>query len=186
VTRGRWFGAAAAGAWTLLVLACGGTAPPPEPAPQPAPAPEAAPAPAPSLAPRAAAGTYRLRTEIERRGSPQRAGARRGRGGPPETTLRLNATPSAAPVEGAAGTPYIASIMVPGYTQAPRGRTGQAAAWWPVPGDTVVVQWTTPRGQILQLRGQLRGATLAGDVWFVSPASGATFQMGTFSATKSR
>ena len=82
--------------------------------------------------------------------------------------------------------PYIASIMLPGYTQAPRGRTGQAAAWWPVPGDTVVVQWTTPRGQVLQLRGQLRGATLAGEVWFVSPASGATFQMGTFSATKSR
>ena len=184
MTRGRWFVAAAAGAWTLLVLACGGTAPPPEPAPQPAPAPEAAPAPGPSLAPRAAAGTYRLRTEIERRGNPQRAGARRGR--PPETTLRLDATPSAAPVEGAPGTPYLASIMLPGYTQAPRGRTGQAAAWWPVPGDTVVVQWTTPRGQILQLRGQLRGATLAGEVWFVSPASGATFQMGTFSATKSR
>jgi len=183
VRRGRGLVVAALTVGALVTPGCGGGS---AARPEPAPVPEAAPPPAPTLAPRAAAGTYRLRAEIERRGDAQRQGAGRGRRRPPETTLRLDATPSAAPVEGAPGTPYVASLSVPGYTQAPRGRTGQGAVWWPAPGDTVVVQWTTPRGQVLQLRGQLRGAILGGEVWFVSPASGATFQMGTFSAQKTR
>lgn len=78
-----------------------------------------------------------------------------------------------------------AVIQLPGYTRAPRGRTAQSAVWFPVPGDSIVVQFTSAQGAQVQLRGALRGRTLSGDVWYLSD-SGAGFQLGTFNATRSR
>lgn len=176
--------AAAAALLALVPLGCGaGARPEPAPAPEAAPAPAAPPPPA-ALAPGAVAGTYRLRADIERRGGQSR-GARRAPAAP-QTVLRLESTPGAAPVEGAPAGHFVASVALAGYTQAPRGRSGQVAAWWPGPADSVIVQWTTPRGQVMQLRGMVQGRTFAGEIWFVSPTSGATFQVGTFTATRSR
>jgi hypothetical protein len=76
---------------------------------------------------------------------------------------------------------------MPGYSaRAPRGQTGQAATWWPIPGDSVVVQFSQgTRGQ-MQLRGRLHGGAIQGEIWYLSLESGATFQMGTWSAAKQR
>ena len=186
--RGRLAGFAGAGA-LALAAACGGSARP-EPTPVPASAePELAPPPPTSsaaFAPRVAAGTYRLLTEIQTGGQNQQPRGRQPRGQARTAQLRLELARSTAAAEGAPPERFVAVVELPGFTRVQRGRAGQGAAWWPEPGDSVVVQWTTPRGQVLQLRGQLRGSAIAGDVWFVSPASGTTFQMGTFRAQKSR
>jgi hypothetical protein len=165
---------------TVLLSACA-SSPEPENAPAPAPAAEvvAAPPPAAVMAPSAAAGSYRLRTELQR----QSAQASRGRT-PAETPLTLSATPSAAPQMGAPATTFNATVQIPGYTQAPRGRSAQAAAWWSVPGDSVVVQFARQNGDFVQLRGKKEGTALRGEVWYLSMESGATFQLGTFTATR--
>jgi hypothetical protein len=163
----------------LLVAACS-SSPAPEAAPAPAPAPEvAAPPPAAVMAPARAAGSYRLRTEIQRQGGQQRRGRT-----PAETPLVLTSTPAAAPQMGATGTTFNATVQIPGYTRAPRGRTGQAAGWWPIPGDSVVVQFAAQGGDLMQLRGKLEGTALRGEVWYLSMGTGATFQLGTFGATR--
>lgn len=102
--------------------------------------------------------------------------------------LRLEATPLAAPLAGVqAVTQFSANIAIAGYTRAPRGRTGQVAAWWPVPGDSIVIQFPSARGNgSVQLRGARRGPALSGEIWFISEATGATFQLGTFAASKTR
>lgn len=177
--------------WAALALAglSGGcaskvsqpAAPPPEPV-------TATPAPG-SFAPGAAAGTYQLRTAIQGRTdrSGQRQGQRRRAATEQATTLRLDGTPLAAPDPDAASpTQFTATIAIPGYTQAPRGRSGQAASWWPIPGDSLVIQFRSRNEASIQLRGELRGREIRGEVWFVSIRSGATFQLGTFSATRSR
>lgn len=151
------------------------SSPPPEPAPAPEP-------PAPVLrvlAPAAAAGNYRLRTEIQRQGGPPRRGRT-----PAETPLVLTSTPAAAPQVGGPSTTFNATVQIPGYTRAPRGRTGQASAWWPIPGDSVVLQFAAQQGDLVQLRGKLEGTTLRGELWYLSMETGATFQLGTFSAVK--
>jgi len=161
----------------LLAAGCS-SAPSPETAPVPDPVRAAAP-PAPILAPSAVAGNWRLRTEIQRQGSQQH-----GAHSPAQTPLVLSSTPSAAPQMGAPDAAFNATVQVPGYTHAPRGRRGQAAAWWPIPGDSVVVQFAAQHDDLMQLRGKLEGSTLSGEIWYLSMASGAIFQMGTFGATR--
>ena len=162
-----------------IILAAGcSSAPAPESAPAPAPEP-AAPPPGHVLAPSAPAGNWRLRTEIQRQGGPPRSGRT-----PAETPLVLTSTPAAAPQMGAPSTTFNATVQVPGYTRPPRGRTGQAAAWWPVPGDSVIVQFAAQHGDLMQLRGKLEGTTLRGEVWYLSMESGAVFQLGTFAARR--
>jgi hypothetical protein len=102
--------------------------------------------------------------------------------------LRLEATPLAAPLAGVqAVTQFSANIAIVGYTRAPRGRTGQVAAWWPIPGDSIVIQFQSARGNAsIQLRGVRSGPTLTGDVWYLSEATGASFQLGTFTASRTR
>ena len=163
-----------------MVTACS-SSPAPESAPDPAPAPEAAAPAGPLLSPAAAAGSYRLRTEIERQGGRPR----RGRS-PAVTQLVLSRTPSAAPQMGAPVTTFNATVQIPGYTRAARGRSGQASAWWPVAGDSVVVQFANQRGDFVQLRGKREGRTLSGELWYLSMETGATFQLGTFVAERGR
>ncbi|MFI5280933.1 MAG: hypothetical protein ACHQU1_10575 [Gemmatimonadales bacterium] len=114
--------------------------------------------------------------------SNRRGGVRRSQG-----SLQLSATPTAAPLPGSgSGTQFNATVALSGYTVAPRGRTGQAGAWWPIGGDSVVVEFASANSGEIQLRGAMRGRTIQGEVWFLSGSSGATFQMGTFTANKSR
>ncbi|MFI5206609.1 MAG: hypothetical protein ACHQX4_01205 [Gemmatimonadales bacterium] len=141
------------------------------------------PAPAPiatSLTPSAASGAWRMNAAVQ---SSRRGGSvRRSQG-----SLQLSATAIAAPLPGSApGTQFNATVMLSGYTVAPRGRAGQAGAWWPIGGDSVVVEFASANSGEIQLRGALRGRTMQGEIWFLSGATGATFQMGTFTATKSR
>jgi hypothetical protein len=100
--------------------------------------------------------------------------------------MTLGMDGSLAPSAEASGPQHLATITMPGYTRAPhRGRGGQAASWWPVAGDSVVVEFSQgPRSRI-QLRGQLQGTSLHGDIWFVS-SDGSSFQLGTFSGAKNR
>ncbi len=86
----------------------------------------------------------------------------------------------------AAGERYQATITIPGYTRPARRGRAQSAGWWPVGGDSVVVQFeqgAQSRGD-MQLRGKLNGNSLAGDVWYVATESGNVFQLGTFTATR--
>jgi len=166
---------------SMLVAGCS-KAPPPEPAPVPeAEAPP--PPPGPVLAPSTAAGIYQLRSQIQGQGQPRNPRSSRA-----QSSLRLDAQPTAAPMMGApAGSQFNATIALPGYTHAPRGRSAQAAAWWPIPGDSVIVQFDTARdGVLIQLRGALSGSAIQGEIWYVSLSSGATFQLGTFTATRER
>jgi hypothetical protein len=104
----------------------------------------------------------------------------------PPGTLELAYRPLAAPdATAASSTQLAATINLPGYTRAPRGRTGQAAVWWPLPGDSIIVHFQPPqsRGSI-DMRGALQGDTLSGDVWYTSQETGNAFQMGTFRAIK--
>jgi hypothetical protein len=126
------------------------------------------------LAPRTASGTYRLRTEIERR----------GRRGPANSTLILYASLVRTRTAGAPDTAFNAAVSIPGYTRAPRGRSTTPAAWWPVPGDSVVVQVGVQQGDIVQLRGRLEGRTISGELWFLSQQTGNSLQLGTFTAQK--
>jgi hypothetical protein len=168
------------GALTAVMVAGCSSSSPPEAAPAPAPPPETAapPVAAAVMAPTTAAGTYTLRTQIQRQGSQQRGGS------PASTRLVLTSTAAAAPQMGAPATTFNATVQVPGYTRAPRGRSGQAAGWWPIPGDSLIVQFAVQQGDLMQLRGKLEGTALRGEIWYLSMESGATFQMGTFSAAR--
>jgi hypothetical protein len=166
------------------------------PAPASAPAPEAAPPPAPHAAPppNAVAGTFALQAVIQGRTipAPPPAQPRRPPRGRPVTVplaavLQLTPTPSAAPDPSAPSSSQLrAEVSLPGYTLPPRGRTTQAAAWWPGSGDSVTVRWVTPRNAAVSLRGILRGDTLSGDVWYTLLDSGSEFQLGTWIAVRRR
>ena len=145
-------------------------------APPPAPA-EPGPPTGPMVSASTAAGTYRLRANLQRRSAT-------AHGAPAETPLSLSYTPSAAPATGAPGATYNATISLPGYTHAAPGRTTQGAAWWPIAGDSVVVQFTYQRADLVQLRGHLQGRSLVGEVWFYGGEAGTSYQLGTFTATK--
>jgi len=177
---------AVAAALVLAILSCSHPQPAPEPVPEPARALTAAVAP---LAPARAAGLYDLQVQIQGRtqqAAPPRRAAR-GRAAATGPTLQLLATTAAALEPTAPSmTQFAAAVALPGYSMAPRGRTTQAAAWWPAGGDSVTVYWVTPRGVALSLRGALRGDTLSGDVWYTSMESGTEFQLGRFTAVRRR
>jgi hypothetical protein len=169
----------------LVALLAGCAHPPPPPVPPPSPVPPAANPIAPVVSPRQAAGYYQLTTSLPvTRDS--RSRSRRTR--PARGLLRLGSVPLAAPDPTAtSGTQLDAAVSIPGYTVAPPGRVAQAAAWWPLPGDTVIVHFQTPRGDgVMELRGTLQSDTLAGEVWFTSAKSGSTYEMGTFLGVKRR
>lgn len=176
------------GAAWLLGLAVVSCARPPAPPPAPV-VPAANPA-APVVAPRRVSGLYDLTTTLHVTHRPTTRSRRRSRRAPrpPAATLRLNYQALAAPDATASSLTQLAAIVaIPGYTRSPAGRTGQTAAWWPLPGDSVVVHFQTPRGDgTMELRGTFQRDTLAGDVWFTSVASGTTYQMGTFVGVKRR
>jgi hypothetical protein len=166
------------------------------PAPASAPAPEEAPPPALHAAPppNAVAGTFALQAVIQGRSipAPPSAPPRRPPRGRPVTVplaavLQLTPTPAAAPDPSATSSTQLrAEVSLPGYTMPPRGRTTQAAAWWPGGGDSVTVRWVTPRNAAVSLRGILRGDTLSGDVWYTLLDSGSEFQLGTWIAVRRR
>lgn len=168
------------GAWRVAALAAlvlAGCSHPPAPPPAP-PA-------APVVAPHTATGTYDLTATLPGRQPPRPRG--RARPAPaPTPTLELAPRPLAAlDATAPSGTQLSATISLPGYTRAPRGRTGQAASWWPLPGDSVIVHFQPPQSTgTIDLRGALKGDTLSGDVWYTSLQTGAAFQMGTFRAVK--
>jgi len=180
-----------------LILAAAVACPRARPAPAPAPAPDAAPVVAPPpMAPARAVGTYALQATIQGRTipapAPAQAPPRRGRAQSaaqsPAASLRLTAGRPAA-LEPAAPSirQLAATVALPGYTLSPRGRLAQAASWWPVAGDSLVVFFTQPqRAAAISLRGVLRGDTLSGDVWYTSTSSGSEFQLGTFMAVRRR
>lgn len=175
--RGGWVSAA----WVLagLLAACAHR-PPEAPA---APVPPAVNPSAPVVASRRASGNYVLTTDLKRSRPvpPPRRRAPRA----PVLGLRLDFQAAAAPDATAASNTQLAALVnIPGFTQAPPGRVGQVAVWWPLPGDSVIVHFATPRGDgQMDLRGVMTADTLAGDVWFTN-ASGTAFQMGTFRAVK--
>jgi hypothetical protein len=112
------------------------------------------------------------------------AGRQRGQSGrSTRTQIRLEGTSSAVPEAGGAATQYTATITLPGYTRAPRGRTGQAGAWWPTTLDSIVVQFTGQQRNAIQMRGALAGNRISGEIWYTSE-SGSSFQLGTFTATR--
>jgi len=161
----------------VLFTACSHAPPPPPPVPPAAPV----------VAPHEATGTYDLTTTLPNRQPPQPRPRGRGRQAPvPAATLELAYRPLAAPdATAASSTQLSATLNLPGYTRAPRGRTGQAAVWWPLPGDSVIVHFQPPQGKgTMDMRGALRGDTLSGDVWYTSQETGNAFQMGTFKAIK--
>ena len=165
-------------ALAALVAAACSSAPPPPPV-RPA---------EPVVAPHAASGTYDLTTTLPSRRPLQTARQQgRGRAAPVVTpTLDLVYRPVAAPdATAGSNTQFAATLNLPGYTRAPRGRTGQAVVWWPLPGDSVIVHFQPPQGTgLVDLRGALRADTLSGDVWYTSVGTGAAFQMGKFTAVK--
>jgi len=164
----------------LVVLLAGCAHRPPEPPAAVVPAVNPT---APMVAPRRAAGSYVLTTDLKR--SQPAPNPRRRRPPPPVLGLRLDFQPLAAPDATAASNTQLAALVnIPGYTQAPPGRVGQAAVWWPLPGDSVIVHFATPRGDgLMDLRGTMTADTLAGEIWFTNH-DGAAFQMGTFRAVK--
>lgn len=164
----------------ILLAACSHAAAPAPPAPEPAPPPSA------TFTPSAANGSYVLRTVIQGQRGAQRPAPRRGAAAREGANLRLEATRLAAPLTGVeATTQFAATITIAGYTRAPRGRTGQAAAWWPIPGDSLVIQFPAARGNAsIQLRGARQGQALSGDIWYIPTATGTTFQLGTFTARR--
>ncbi len=143
----------------------------------------------PTVAPHVATGMYDLTTTL-RRAQPAPP-PRRGRQRvvvDTTATLQLQYQQLAAPDPTApAPTQLSAVLKIPGYTQAPRGRTGQAAVWWPLPGDSVIVHFTPPRAKgVMDLRGAFAADTLSGDIWFTSTETGSSYQVGTFRAVKRR
>lgn len=166
----------------VLLAACSHAPPPPPPVPRAAP----------TVAPHVATGTYDLTTTLKRtQPPPSRAarGRRPTRPAPePTPSLELVYRPVAAlDATAQSSTQLAATINIPGYTRAPRGRTGQAATWWPLPGDSVIVHFQTPQpGGTITLRGALRSDSLVGDIWYTSLRSGDAFQMGNFTAVKKK
>ncbi len=157
------------------------------------PRPEAAPAPAvqPSappttlmMVPAAAIGTWRLQVDIQSGNRPPQRTRR-----DPQASMTLTSLHADAMFAGGPSSQYGATITVPGYSRpARRGRAGQAASWWPIAGDSIVVQFTQgqqSRGDI-QLRGALHGTSLRGEVWYSAGETGSVFQLGVFSGTKTR
>ena len=185
VIRGARHGALMA---VVLAGACSRSQPIPEPVPEPVAAPTAASR--PPMAPTLAAGTYTLQAVVQGRqipGPPPQARARGRQAAPPSASLVLVARASPAPNGLAPSAAQLtATVALPGYTMAPRGRTAQTATWWPTGGDSLTVFWMTPRNATVALKGALRGDTLSGDVWYTSLESGAEFQLGTFSAVRRR
>jgi len=177
----------------VVACCCARPAPPPAPAPEPvAAAPVAA---LPPMAPARAAGTYTLQATIQGRTIPAPAPApaaprRRGQATAPApaASLQLTVRPPAALDPAAPSVKqFAATVALPGYTISPRGRLAQAASWWPVGGDSLVVFFTQPqRAAAISLRGVLRGDSLSGDVWYTSTSSGSEFQLGTFTAVRRR
>ena len=181
----------------LTAAACSCTRPASPPAPAPEPAVAAPVAALPPMAPARAAGTYVLQATIQGRTipapAPPPAAPRRGRAAAapaqaPAASLQLTARlPAALDPSAPSITQLAATVALPGYTVSPRGRLAQAASWWPVGGDSLVVFFTQPqRAAAISLRGVLRGDSLRGDVWYTSTSSGAEFQLGTFTAVRRR
>ncbi len=175
-TQSAWL---AAGLLAACAAGCAHPAPPPAPV-----VPAANPA-APVVSSGRAGGTYDLTTTLgsSRPAPPPRRGRRPA---PPASTLRLESQSVAAPDATAeSSTQLAAAVAIPGYTLAPSGRAAQAAVWWPLPGDSVVVHFQTPRGDgLMELRGRLVADTLAGAVWYTSTSSGTTYEMAKFRAVK--
>ena len=132
------------------------------------------------VTPRTVTGTYQGDVVISNPAGRERG--RRGRNA--RTQIRLETTPSAVPEAGGTSTQYNANVTLPGYTRAPRGRTGQAASWWPTTLDSIVVQFTGQQRNSIQMRGALTGNRLSGEIWYISTETGSSFQLGTFNAAK--
>jgi len=191
----RWL---AAPVVIIAVAACSGARRALPPAPTPEPAAAAPVAALPLMAPARAAGTYVLQATIQGRtipapAPPAAAERRRGRAAAapaqaPAASLQLTARlPAALDPTAPSITQLAATVALPGYTVSARGRLAQAATWWPVSGDSLVVFFTQPRrAAAISLRGVLRGDSLSGDVWYTSTSSGAEFQLGTFTAVRRR
>lgn len=183
----RSFGRRRPASWLVAALLAGCAHPQPEPVA--APLPPVNPS-APMVAPRRAAGNYVLTTDLKTSQQQQPpAPLRPPRGRPaPAPLLHLDAQALAAPDATATSSVQLAAtVNIPGYTRAPAGRLGQAAAWWPLPGDSVIVHLQTPRGDgLMDLRGTMVGDTLSGDIWFTTSSDGAVFQLGTFRAVKQK
>ena len=146
---------------------------------------------APVVAPHRATGSYALTTDLKvsQPATPARQRGRPRRPPPAAVpSLRLSYQPSAAPDATATSSTQLSAVVnIPGYTRAPPGRVGQTAVWWPLPGDSVIVHFATPRGDgLMDLRGMLVGDTLAGEVWYTSSSTGNVFQMGTFRGVKQK
>ncbi len=181
-------GASLRGVLLLVVVFLSGCAHrPPEPAVAAVPAVNPS---APVVEPHRATGSYVLTTDLKLSRPAAPAPPRRQRRPPPAQVpaLRLDFQPLAAPdATAASSTQLSATVIIPGYTRSPPGRTGQAAAWWPLPGDSVIVHLPTPGGDgLMDLRGALKGDTLSGEIWYTSSGSGTVFQMGTFRAVKQK
>lgn len=163
----------------IAAAACAKPAPPPPP-PEPEPEPEVVVIePTAPLPVRTLAGRYTLRTDLPRR-------TQRGRRATdPATVLRLNAAAARNPDE-LAGVPrqFVAAVAIPGYGGVARGR--ERAWWWPASGDSVVLHVILPSGGRMQLRGAVNRNQIRGDVWMISLESGSTYQLGTFTATRTR
>ena len=144
------------------------------------------PAPSATLAmvPASAIGTWRLEVTIESGNRP----VRRGRNDP-RATMTLSSRSAQAAMMGGPQAQFAATIAIPGYSRpARRGRAQQQASWWPLAGDSLVVQFahgTDARGEV-QLRGQLRDGALRGEMWYLSTGTGSTYQLGSFSGVKTR
>jgi hypothetical protein len=183
VTRRTWLGGAL---WLVAAAASACAHRTPEPAVVTPPAVNPA---APMVAPHRATGSYVLTTDLKL-SRPAAPAPRRGRRPPPApaSSLRLDFQPLASPDATATSNVQLsATINLVGYTRAPPGRTGQTAVWWPLPGDSVIVHFSTPRGDgLMDLRGMLKADTLAGEIWYTSSSSGTAFQMGKFRAVKKR
>ncbi len=172
-------------AWLTALLLAGCAHRPPEPLTPTAPSVNPA---APVVEPHHASGSYFLTTDL-RTSQPTPEGRSRGRARrPPVATLRLAFQPTAAPDATATSNVQLSAIVnLPGYTRAPPGRTGQTAVWWPLPGDSVIVHFATPRGDgEMDLRGALQGDTLSGEIWYTSSTTGNVFQMGKFRGVKQK
>jgi hypothetical protein len=160
----------------VAIAACAKPAPPAAPAPEP---PVAELGRAPDV--RAVAGRYALTTETQR-GTPGRRSTRPGRG---QTPLRLD-TVAAVNAEAVAGVArqYLATVTVPGYSAGSRGVP--RSSWYPIAGDSVVIQAVGAQGNRIQLRGALASGVIRGEVWITTASSGSTYQIGTFTATRTR
>lgn len=167
----------------LLVLAAACSKKDPEITPFPVPTDTTPPTMSSRISPRAVIGTYQGDVRIT-----NPAGRERGRSGrAARTQIRLESSPTAVPAEGSeSGAQYNATVILPGYTRAPRGRSGQIATWWPGPLDSVIVQFTGQQGNQIQMRGAVAGRRITGEIWYRSVSTGSSFQLGTFVATKAR